>query len=476
MSSYNLFILLPLVGAVICALLKNKKLVFTAALLVLAGGFGLAVCEYITYDPATLSSTEVFSGEDIFSILMLGLIYLVGFCVSIFAYYAETTKKKGTFFALILATVAGMCGITTTRDFFTTYIFLEVVAVCSFTLIAFYNKEESTEGAIKYFYLSALASTAIMFAIAILFLYTGGTSFEHLKNAMEVHSANPLVINVFLGIMACGFMLKTGLVPFHTWTPDAYASASTPVSAFLAGIITKAAGAYTLIKITMVLGLANHLTALNPVGKTIMVFGAVSIVFGAILALQQTNFKRMLAYSSISQMGYIFLAAGLATPLGLAGAVFHLLNHATFKTALFFNAGALEAAAGTCNIKELYGLEKQMPYTSFFSLIAMLSTAGIPPLSGFWSKLLIIAALWQAGFYTFAFVALFASVITLAYFLRAQRNIFFGKAEGKMKEVKEVRFALLLPAGIFVFLIVAIGLYFPFVYNSFLEPFVRGLN
>ncbi|MCL2888204.1 MAG: NADH-quinone oxidoreductase subunit L [Elusimicrobia bacterium] len=476
MFSYTNFIIIPVAAAIIVSFLnKRPRAAAFVSLLALAACFALANAVYFI-NHAGINTQEIFSGEDIFSVLMLGLIFLISFCVVWFASYTEKTDRKGTYYALILTAAAGMAGITVARDFFTTYVFLEVIAVVSFTLIAFYDKPEGTEGAIKYFYLSALASIAIIFAIAILFLYAGGTSFAHLKDAMAANVNGGPVVNVFLGIMACGFMVKTGLVPFHTWTPDAYASASTPVSALLAGIVTKAAGAYTLIKITVMLGLVNHLTAVNPVGKSIMLFGTVSIIVGAVMALQQTNFKRMLAYSSISQMGYIFLAAGLATPLGLMGAVFHLFNHATFKTSLFFSAGALESAAGTCNIKELYGLEKQMPYTSAFSLISMLSTAGIPPLSGFWSKLLIIAALWQAGFYLFAFIALLASVVTLAYFLRAQRNIFFGRAEGKMKTVKEVSAGMLVPTGIFTFIIIAAGLYFPFMYNTFLEPFVRGLK
>jgi len=475
MFPYTYFIVIPVAAAVLVSFLnKRPRAAAFFSLLPLAVCFVSAALRCANNAAA---DARVFSGEDIFSALMLSLIFLISFCVVWFASFTEKTGRKGTYFALILTAAAGMAGITVARDFFTTYVYLEVIAVCSFTLIAFYNKPEGTEGAIKYFYLSSLASIAIIFAIAILFLYAGGTSFAHLKDAMTDNiNGGPAVINVFLGIMACGFMVKTGLVPFHTWTPDAYAGASTPVSAFLAGIVTKAAGAYTLIKITVMLGLVNHITAANPVGKSIMLFGTVSIIVGAVMALQQTNFKRMLAYSSISQMGYIFLAAGLATPLALMGAVFHLFNHATFKTSLFFNAGALETAAGTCNIKELYGLEKQMPYTSAFSLISMLSTAGVPPFSGFWSKLLIIAALWQAGFYLFAFIALFASVVTLAYFMRAQRNIFFGRAEGNMKTVKEVSFALLAPAGLFTVIIIAAGLYFPFMYNAFLEPFVRGLK
>ncbi|WP_428898545.1 multicomponent Na+:H+ antiporter subunit D [Parelusimicrobium proximum] len=470
------FVIISISGAVLCSFLnKRPKAAFAVSCLVLAAGIFFTGFNLLSDSPLKAES-EVFAGEFVFSTLMYGMVFLVSLAVIIVAYKAEHTKRKGTYFALILTAVAGMCGIIMTRDFFSTYVFLEVLSASSFTLIAFYNKEESTEGAIRYYYLSSIASVFILFGIAILFLTTGSTSFESLKAALDSGSANMALINTFLGIMACGFMVKTGLVPFHAWVPDAYQSASTPVSAFLGGIITKAAGAYTLIKIAMILGIASHFTAFSSVGKAIMLFGALSILAGALLAMKQVNLKRILAYSSISQMGYIFLGAGLGTPLGLAGAIFHLFNHASLKSVMFFTAASLESAAGTCNIKEIYGLEKRMPVTSIFTLIAMLSTAGIPPLAGFWSKLIIIMALWQSGFYFLAAVAIFSSVITLAYMMRVQRNVFWGKAEGNMKKVKEVSAWYLVPSGVFVVIIVAVGLYFPIIYTSFIEPIVRGLR
>ncbi len=480
MISLYYFVIVPVVGAVLGSFAnkqnKTPKNPYIIALVTLFICLGMTINNFLLIKSGAALQREIFAGEFIFGSLMLFMVYGVALAVCVYAWASEKTKVKGIFYGLILTASAGMCGIIINRDFFVTYVFLEVVSACSFTMIAFYDNEEATEGAIRYFYLSALASVFIVFSLAILFLAVGSTTFEALIALLQTPSANKGLVNIFLGVLTIGFMIKTGLVPFHTWVPDAYQAASSSVSAFLAGIITKAAGAYTLIKIAMLMGLASHFTTVSASGKAIMVFGALSIVFGAFLALRQTNLKRVLAYSSISQMGYIFLAAGLGTPLGLAGAVFHLFNHATFKTTLFFTAGSLEAAAGSCNIKELYGLEKQMPVTSAFTLTAMLSTAGIPPLSGFWSKLIIVMALWQAGYYTFAAIAIFASVISLAYCLRVYRNVFWGRADGEMKKVKEVSLTYLLPSGVFVAIMVAAGLYFPFIYNSFIEPFVRGLK
>jgi multicomponent Na+:H+ antiporter subunit D len=276
--------------------------------------------------------------------------------------------------------------------------------------------------------------------------------------------------------MALAFMIKAGLFPFHSWTPDAYESATSPVSALLAGIVTKVVGTYALMVVCMLLSIINFGIANNPVGRAVMWFGLASIIFGALNAQEQKDFKRMLAYSSISQMGYITIAAALATPLAMAGALFHMFNHATFKTLLFFAAGSVKRATGSTEIDSMSGLQAKMPYTAVAATVAMLSTAGVPPFSGFWSKLFIIAALWQAGFYGMAAAALFASVLTLAYFLKLQRGMFFGKPSQNISNVKEKSFGFLMPCFVFSFIIIAMGLYFPFIYDNFLSPFIRVLQ
>jgi len=180
--------------------------------------------------------------------------------------------------------------------------------------------------------------------------------------------------------------------------------------------------------------------------------------------------KRMLAFSSVSQMGYIVLSLGTGSALGIAGAVFHILNHAIFKSQLFANAAAVEKQAGTRDMNKLGGLASKMPITGGTSIVAMLSISGIPPLSGFWSKLLIILALWQGAHYTYAFIAVVASVITLAYFLMLQRKVFFGPLAEGLEKVKEAKAGLVLPAIILALLTIFIGIFFPVIYNKLILP------
>jgi multicomponent Na+:H+ antiporter subunit D len=255
------------------------------------------------------------------------------------------------------------------------------------------------------------------------------------------------------------------MIPFHAWLPDAYTAASSPVSILLAGIVTKICGVYTLMRVVLaVFGFSKSFSAM------LLFIGAVSVVLGAFIAFGQKNFRRMLAFSSISQIGYIMLGFATGTPLGLIGAAFHFFNHAVFKSLLFINAGAVEQATGTRNFDELGGLAGKMPVTGATSVIGMLSTAGIPPLAGFWSKLFIIIALWQGGYHSYALIAIFASVITLGYLLSLQHSVFFGKIKEGLEDVKEVPPVLYWPAIIMAFITVSCGIFFWFVIPKLILP------
>jgi multicomponent Na+:H+ antiporter subunit D len=197
-------------------------------------------------------------------------------------------------------------------------------------------------------------------------------------------------------------------------------------------------------------------------GVTMMV-GLISIVAGALLALGQCDFKRMLAYSTTSQVGYMLLGFSCATPLGVMAAIFHLFNHAAFKSLLFLNAGVVEHSTGTRNMDKLGGLSTKMPVSATASAVAGLSMAGVPPFSGFWSKLLIVIALWTSRHYTPAVIAILASLLTLGYVLSMYRRVFFGKVQEGLEQIKEVGFGLLLPQIILAVIIIAVGLVCPWV-------------
>jgi multicomponent Na+:H+ antiporter subunit D len=331
-------------------------------------------------------------------------------------------------------------------------------------LIALNKDRLAIEGTFKYLMLSTVATVFILSSIALFILAAGDISFAAIHRASL---ANPggAVINLAIALLLCGLFIKSGVMPFHGWLPDAYSSAPSAVSVLLAGIITKISGVYVLLR------LFSSVFVLSAAVKSVLMFaGAASIVIAALAAITQTDFKRMLAYSSISQIGYIVLALGCGTGLAFAGAVFHFFNHAIFKSLLFVNAASMERQTGTTDITRMEGLGSRMPCTNITSMIGFLSTAGIPPLAGFWSKLIIIMALWNAGEFTYAAVALMASVLTLAYFLYLERKVFFVRPESTAGRILEAPSGIIISEIVLSIIVVGVGLSFPFVLNTWILP------
>ena len=466
---YSWFVLLPFLGAIVLNLPVRalmQKVAFGFCLFIAVLQMCLVVFPKYLLAGNGLDVLGTFLkfnfSVDFLSRVLLFCIGLVLFCTLLVQRYRTKNEKQIFDFAnLSLLILAGMNGVVLVRDIFSLYVFLEITAVGSFILIAFDDNLAAFEGAFKYIVLSVVATVLMLSAIALLLMVAGDTTFASLGAAIK-NSPDKFLISLSLAIFICGCFIKGGLVPFHGWIADAYSSAPASVSVLLAGIVTKTVGIYTLIRIIIaVFGFSASVSSI------LLAVGMFSVVLGALAALGQNDFKRMLAYSSISQVGYIILGLGSGTLLGLAGAVFHLFNHCIFKSLLFINSAAVESETGTRDIDKLSGLAKQMPLTGITSVLASLSAAGIPPLAGFWSKLMIILALWMAGFYSYAAVALLASVLTLAYFLSLQRSVFFGLSSETFKNVKEAGFAIVFPSLLLAGIILGVGLFFPFFINAF---------
>ena len=470
----SLLVLVPLFAVIVMNLpLKGMKdISFPVALLFVAAQSVLSFMMPATFwnmstPSGMFSNFSLNFSVDSISIVMLLSIGIVAFAALIAGWHSigGTNQEHKTDFAnILLLCVAGMNGIVMVTDLFSMYVFLEVVAVSSFILIAFHRNILSLEGAFKYIVMSAIATILMLASIGLLLMIAGDTSFITLASALAKPEKNPIVI-LAVGIFLVGLFIKGGLVPFHGWLPDAYSSAPNGVSILLAGIVTKTTGVYTLIKlVTAVFGFTES------VKNILLIVGLISIVVGALAALGQKDFKRMLAYSSISQVGYIILSLGAGSALGVLGAVFHLFNHSIFKSQLFINAAAVEEQTGTRDMDKLGGIAAKMPVTGTTTLVALLSTVGIPPFSGFWSKLIIIIALWQSACYFSAIVAVVASVITLAYFLSMQRRVFFGKLRGGFENLTEAKLGNVVPAVILALITIGVGVCFPYILNTFILP------
>jgi multicomponent Na+:H+ antiporter subunit D len=408
---------------------------------------------------------------DSFSALLLLTISLVGLAVALFSIdYMEHYGAKGNFYALLLIMIAGMNGLVLSDDLFTIYLFLEAAAISSYGLIAFGLKRDELEASWKYLMLSTTATAFLLLGIAILFGLTGSLQLDAV--AAGLSGAEPQGVVYFCAaLFLMGFGLKAALVPFHAWLPDAHSSAPAPISAMLSGVLIKVSGVYALTRILLtVFGVRSD------IGGVLMVLGIASILAGSFLALGQNDIKRMLAYSSISQVGYIILGIGIGTPLGIMGGLFHLINHAVAKGMLFLDSGSVEHATGTRILDKLGGLGKKMPITAGTSVIGSLAVAGVPPLNGFWSKLLIILALVQAGLYVPAVIAVLAGILTLWYYLILQRRAFFGKLNETWRNVREAPFWMSAATLLLGAVCLLVGVFFPIAILDWIQPATDALT
>jgi multicomponent Na+:H+ antiporter subunit D len=382
---------------------------------------------------------------DSLAVLLLLAVNTVGLAVCLYSIdYMKHFTRRGYFFGLFLLLVTGMNGVILAGDLFNLYVFLEVAAVASYSLVAFGCAHEELEASFKYIVLGSLSSSLILIGIALVYGITGTLNMAHMAGRIAESGMDGPLLLAF-GLFICGFSFKAALVPFHAWLPDAHPSAPAPVSAMLSGVLIKAIGVYVLARLAFnVFGIAGDALSL------LRWLGVLSMVAGALLAAGQSDIKRLFAYSSISQVGFMVLGLGLATPLGLVGALYHLVNHAMFKSLLFLNAGAVEHVTGTRDLNELGGLNRAMPVTGATSLIGSMSIAGVPPFNGFWSKLIIVLACIEAGYFGLAFLAVAVSIITLAYQLKVQRLGFFSalprRLEGLGREPRLMAFAMILLA------------------------------
>ncbi len=474
----SLLVILPLLAVLLLNLPLNflRRLAQPAALLfaVYQALFALQVLPAGCTGCPTHERWFVNVLDPLTSVLLLAIAIVMFAAVCVLRATASDEKHGFNALNLMLLAVAGMNGLVMVRDLFSLYIFLEIASVSSFLLIAAQRDMGGLEGAFKYLVMSALATMMMLASIGLLLAYSGSTKFMVVAEALHAHGSHGYLLTA-IGLFLGGLLIKSGVVPFHGWLPDAYAAAPAAASTLLAGIVTKCTGVYTLIRLVQdVFGPAVATQQL------LLIFGALSVVVGALAALGQSDLKRLLAYSSISQVGYILLGLGVcgsankfAAQLGVAGAVFHLFNHAIFKTLLFVNAAAVEKQTGTRDMNRLGGLAQKMPITGLTSLLAMFATAGVPPLAGFWSKLLIIAALWLAGLHGYAVLGIAASLLTLAYFLSMQRRVFFGLLRPEFAHVREAGWALTVPSLLLAAILVGVGLALPWLIGSFLLP-VKG--
>jgi len=494
-----LFVMIPLAGAFLIMITGRFAVWFgryltTLILTVLAAfsifslavtGENTAVYKVGGWEPLNGIPIGIHMVMDGFSVIVLCIINIVGVLAALYSIpYIKRYTSENYYYSLFCLMIGGMNGVVLSGDIFNIFVFLEVSAISSYALVAFGVEKNELEASFKYQVLGALASFLILLGIALIYWKTKTLNIADIREVFSTGYDRTYYLFVQILLLG-GFGLKAAMIPFHAWLPDAHSSAPSPISAMLSGVFIKAVGIYVIIRLFF-----NMFIVTENISILITVMGTLSMAVGVFLAIGQWDIKRLLAYHSISQMGYVILSTGNGmiliargkspeiAALAIAGGLFHLVNHAAFKGLLFFNAGAIEYSTGTRDLQEMGGLAGSMPATHATSFIASMSISGIPPFNGFFSKLIIIIAAIMAGFYLLAALAVVVSIITLASFLKFQRYAFYNKPENKDdKKNKEVPLPMVFSMVIMGILCILLSLLaFPGIRETILEPAINILT
>ncbi len=482
MTFIPLYFALPLVAAFIIPILGKiaKSLIWIFVTLVsfalfVLGLYGVAVTQQIpmvvyrmgNWAPP-LGIVMAFDSLSAFMVLVISILVFAG---SVFSWrYMSHYTGQWKFYTLYMLITAGMMGVSITGDLFNMFVFLEIAAISSYALVAFGVDAEELEASFKYMVMGEVGGLTFLLAIALLYAKTSTLNLADMSNTLQMIGQTPFFWTV-LGMMLFAFSIKAAFVPFHSWLPDAHPAAPAPISSLLSGIFIKVLGMYTIARIVFnVFGLSR---ANAPLFFNILIgIGLLSIAFAGVTALSQKDYKRLLGYSSVSQVGYIMLGFGIGNFYGVAGAIFYILAHALGKGLLFFTSGSVVHAAGTRDISKLAGLGEKMSTTAWSFVFGSMSLIGLPPLVGFFAKFLIVLGAWNAGFWWLAIIAILLSSLTLGYLLKIINNVFLKKGKTKAEKAP---FTMRVAMVFLVVLIVLLGVGFQQVIDFAVGPAAHAL-
>ncbi len=381
--------------------------------------------------------------------LMLFIVSLVSCLVHIYSRgYMHGDERIPVFYAYLGLFTFAMLGLVVSPNLLQTYIFWELVGVGSFLLIGFYfYKEEAKAAAKKAFIMTRIGDVGLLIGMILLFWQTKSFEYDEIFAAVDAGAITAGMLTLIAILIFIGAMGKSGQFPLHTWLPDAM-EGPTPVSALIHAATMVAAGVY------LVAALFPLFAASKTALLTVAIVGAFTAIFAASIGLVQKDIKRVLAYSTVSQLGYMMLALGSA---GYVAGVFHLMTHAFFKALLFLAAGSVIHAVHTQNIEEMGGLWKKLKLTGPLFLIGTLAISGVPLFSGFFSKDEILIAAWENGHPVLFLLALIAAFFTAFYMFRLFFMVFWGESRSNMKNVHESPGSMTMPMVVLGVLAVVAG-------------------
>ena len=401
---------------------------------------------------------------DALSALMVVIASLSSLGITIYSLAAES-RQSGleTFYAMLFLLIAGVLGMVSTGDLFNFFVFLEISSLAGAALVAYrVDNGVAVEAGLKYALLSTLGALAVLTAIGILIGQYNALNLATLASRLQFTTLDKIA----LVLLAVPLAMKCGAVPMHFWTPDAYTTAPSSVTAFL--VVSSQASLYGLFRILFTL--YGPLLSWATFGWFLIVLGVLSMFVGVTMAIPQKDVKRLMAYHAVSQTGYMLLGVGVGLAVlgnadalakygktAMAGGLFHIINHAMYKGLLFLTAGAVFLRCGTRNLNKLGGLGHTMPWTMVFFMIGALAIAGVPPFNGFASKLLIYESVFRFSPFL-SIIAMVVSILTLASFVKVFHSMFMGPPRAEFADAREVPAPMFIGMAILALFVVVAGL------------------
>jgi NADH-quinone oxidoreductase subunit M len=373
------------------------------------------------------------------SLPLVLLITFVGALASVYSISHVEEQRLSLYFTYFILFVTGIANVILSVDLIMFYLFWEFMLIPSFFLISQWGTGQSARIALKYFVITHLGALFLLIGIIIAGTSAGTTEIAQISLLVQDGAIGQETMTLSALLMGIGFAVKMAAFPVHIWLPDAHAEAPTPISVLLSGLMVKT-GAYGFLRMSLMVPSGT----LDLISSPALVIALVTMVYGGLMAMAQTDIKRLLAYSTISQMGYIFFGFSERSSLGFCGAFFHMLVHGISKSTLFMAAGALVLRTGTRNMKEMAGLGRKMYLTALAFVVSAFSLSAIPPLGGFLSEWMIFSGGFLSGQYLLSTVAVLQSILTIVYYLVPISRIFLSKPAGA-KEIKEAPLFMILP-------------------------------
>ncbi len=468
-------LLLFLLMALVIPLLKRKSFTITLVLGFIVLGLVFSSSAFLLWYVNNVGDISyTFGGHEakfgieflvnpfsaLFTTMIVGLAMIIYIYSSGDATEGIESTEYGRYYVLLFILLMSMFGILYTNDLFNTYVFIEILSITTCSIISIKKKKDTYTSAFRYLMMNEIGSLSYLLGIALIYMATGYTNIELVSSSIgPVFAANPTNIIMAVGFIVIGFGIKAAVFPFHVWLPDAYSSAPSTSSAILSGIVSKG---YLLVLIKIlykVFGL-DILGELN-IQIMLLVLAATAMIAGSIFAIAQKDVKRMLAYSSVSQVGYILLGIALFSFLGLRAAFFHIFSHALMKTALFLSVGEIIFYKKTRKVNDFDGLGYIMPVAMGVFSIAALGMIGIPLTSGFVSKLNLGIAALDGNYTIFLVVLIVSSLLNVVYYLPIIILAFLRneKYHYRLTAIEHTPTTMITPLFILAGLILAIGIF-----------------